>query len=29
MSESRSPSLLIVEDDMALQRQLKWSLDRF
>jgi len=29
MADQRSPSLLIVEDDLALQRQLKWSLDRF
>ena len=28
MSE-RAISLLIVEDDLALQKQLKWSLDRF
>ncbi len=29
MAEARSPNLMIVEDDLALQRQLKWSLDRF
>lgn len=29
MSAERLPSLLIVEDDLALQKQLKWSLDRF
>lgn len=29
MSEARSPSLLIVEDDPALQKQLRWSLDRY
>jgi len=28
MSASRSPSLLIVEDDPALQKQIKWSLDQ-
>ncbi|WAC71926.1 PEP-CTERM-box response regulator transcription factor [Roseateles sp. SL47] len=26
---AQPPSLLIVEDDLALQKQLKWSLDRF
>jgi two-component system NtrC family response regulator len=26
---AKSPPLLIVEDDVALQKQLKWSLDRF
>ncbi len=29
MSESRGTSLLIVEDDLALQKQLRWSLDRY
>jgi two-component system NtrC family response regulator len=29
MSSPRSPQLLIVEDDLALQKQIKWSLDRF
>jgi two-component system NtrC family response regulator len=29
MSGAPGPSLLIVEDDLALQKQLKWSLDRF
>ncbi len=29
MADPRTLSLLIVEDDLALQRQLKWSLDRF
>lgn len=29
MSSSTSPALLIVEDDLALQKQLKWSLDKF
>lgn len=29
MTEARLPSLLIVEDDLALQKQLRWSLDRF
>jgi len=29
MSSPASPSLLIVEDDLALQKQLKWSLDKF
>ncbi len=29
MSEARVPSLMIVEDDLALQKQLRWSLDRF
>lgn len=29
MTEARSPTLLIVEDDLALQKQLRWSLDRF
>ena len=28
MSE-KLPPLLIVEDDLALQKQIKWSLDRF
>lgn len=29
MTLEKLPSLLIVEDDLALQRQIKWSLDRF
>lgn len=29
MSASNSTPLLIVEDDLALQKQIKWSLDRF
>ena len=29
MSEESGPPLLIVEDDLALQKQIKWSLDRF
>ena len=29
MSEARPSPLLIVEDDLALQKQIKWSLDRF
>ena len=29
MSETRPSPLLIVEDDLALQKQIKWSLDRF
>ena len=29
MNADRSPPLLIVEDDPALQKQIKWSLDRF
>jgi two-component system NtrC family response regulator len=29
MSASKQPQLLIVEDDLALQKQIKWSLDRF
>jgi two-component system, NtrC family, response regulator len=29
MSGSAPPPLLIVEDDLALQKQIKWSLDRF
>jgi len=29
MSESPGSPLLIVEDDLALQKQIKWSLDRF
>ena len=29
MSSERSRPLLIVEDDLALQKQIKWSLDRF
>ena len=29
MSNARPPPLLIVEDDLALQKQIKWSLDRF
>jgi two-component system NtrC family response regulator len=29
MSTARHPTLLIVEDDPALQKQIKWSLDRF
>ena len=29
MSESNPTPLLIVEDDLALQKQIKWSLDRF
>lgn len=28
-TEARVPALLIVEDDLALQKQLRWSLDRF
>ncbi len=28
MSNSRTPALLIVEDDLALQKQIKWSLDK-
>jgi two-component system NtrC family response regulator len=29
MSDANAPPLLIVEDDLALQKQIKWSLDRF
>jgi CheY-like chemotaxis protein len=29
MSTPKTPPLLIVEDDLALQKQIKWSLDRF
>lgn len=29
MSKDKAPVLLIVEDDLALQKQIKWSLDRF
>ncbi len=29
MTTARQPTLLIVEDDLALQKQIKWSLDRF
>ena len=29
MSTDKLPPLLIVEDDLALQKQIKWSLDRF
>ena len=29
MSATVSSPLLIVEDDLALQKQIKWSLDRF
>ncbi len=29
MSTAQPPPLLIVEDDLALQKQIKWSLDRF
>jgi hypothetical protein len=29
MSAAILPPLLIVEDDLALQKQIKWSLDRF
>ena len=29
MSAAQSAPLLIVEDDLALQKQIKWSLDRF
>lgn len=29
MKPEKSPPLLIVEDDLALQKQIKWSLDRF
>ena len=29
MSNAGPPPLLIVEDDLALQKQIKWSLDRF
>jgi two-component system, NtrC family, response regulator len=29
MSAEKLPPLLIVEDDLALQKQIKWSLDRF
>ncbi|MFY9512308.1 MAG: PEP-CTERM-box response regulator transcription factor [Rubrivivax sp.] len=29
MSDDSTPPLLIVEDDLALQKQIKWSLDRF
>ncbi|MDP3652844.1 MAG: PEP-CTERM-box response regulator transcription factor [Rhodoferax sp.] len=29
MTPEKTPSILIVEDDLALQKQIKWSLDRF
>jgi two-component system NtrC family response regulator len=29
MNSAKAPPLLIVEDDLALQKQIKWSLDRF
>ena len=29
MNADKLPPLLIVEDDLALQKQIKWSLDRF
>ncbi len=29
MTMDKQPSLLIVEDDLALQKQIKWSLDKF
>jgi two-component system NtrC family response regulator len=29
MTSEKARSLLIVEDDLALQKQIKWSLDRF
>ena len=29
MSASKQPQLLIVEDDLSLQKQIRWSLDRF
>ncbi len=29
MTQPKTPPLLIVEDDLALQKQIKWSLDRF
>ena len=29
MTAEKQPALLIVEDDLALQKQIKWSLDRF
>jgi len=29
MSTGAPPPLLIVEDDLALQKQIKWSVDRF
>ena len=29
MTNGSPPPLLIVEDDLALQKQIKWSLDRF
>ena len=29
MNASKRPQVLIVEDDLALQKQIKWSLDRF
>ena len=29
MTSEKLPALLIVEDDLALQKQIKWSLDRF
>ncbi|MFY7942316.1 MAG: AAA family ATPase, partial [Burkholderiaceae bacterium] len=29
MSAAKLPQLLIVEDDPGLQKQIKWSLDRF
>ena len=29
MSSDKANTLLIVEDDLALQKQIKWSLDQF
>ena len=29
MTQGQNPQLLIVEDDLALQKQIKWALDRF
>ena len=29
MSTDKARALMIVEDDLALQKQIKWSLDRF
>ena len=29
MTSEKSRPLMIVEDDLALQKQIKWSLDRF
>ncbi len=29
MTSEKTRPLLIVEDDLALQKQIKWSLDRF